>query len=53
MSYRTPKRYGFWNFILDVFLTGLTGGIWLIYVFIREMRRRERYETRYDHRCHH
>lgn len=32
------KRYGFWNFIGDAILTCLTGGLWLIWVFVREMR---------------
>ena len=34
------RRYGFWNFILDVFLTLITSGFWLIWIFVREMRRR-------------
>ena len=33
------KRYGFWNFVFDVALTALTGGFWLIWIFIREMRK--------------
>jgi len=33
-------NYGFFKFILDVTLTCLTGGLWLIWIFIREMRRR-------------
>jgi len=49
------KKYGFWNFILDLILVGLTGGIWLIWIFIREMRRNNRcehprYDRRYDNR---
>lgn len=32
------KRYGFWAFMLDVFMTLLTSGLWLIWVFVREMR---------------
>lgn len=32
------KRYGFWSFIGDVFMTCLTMGLWLIWVFIREIR---------------
>jgi hypothetical protein len=31
-------RYGLGSFILDIFLTFLTGGLWLIWIFIREMR---------------
>ena len=36
------KRYGFWNFALDVFMTALTSGLWLIWVFVREMRGQRR-----------
>lgn len=32
------KRYGFGKFILDAFLTILTGGLWLIWIFCRELR---------------
>lgn len=32
-------KYGFWSLIGDVALTCLTGGFWLIFVFVREMRR--------------
>ena len=34
------KKYGFWNFVLDAALVLLTGGLWLIWIFVREMRRR-------------
>lgn len=34
------KSYTLWNFFVDAFLTFLTGGLWLIWIFIREMRRR-------------
>ncbi len=33
-------RYGCLNFLLDVVLTVITGGLWLIWIFVREMRRR-------------
>lgn len=33
-----PKHYGFFNFIGDVFMTFLTCGLWLIWIFVREMR---------------
>lgn len=33
------KKYGFWNFVLDVFMTCLTAGFWIIWIFVREMRR--------------
>ena len=31
------RRYGFWSFMLDVFLTLITGGLWIIVIFIREL----------------
>lgn len=34
------KRYGILNFALDVILTLITGGLWLIWIFVREMRNR-------------
>jgi hypothetical protein len=34
------SRYGFWKFIGDVFMTLATCGLWLIWIFVREMRRR-------------
>lgn len=36
----TKKKYRLRNFILDVVLTAFTGGLWLIWVFCREMRNR-------------
>lgn len=32
------KNYGFGRFLLDATLTVLSGGLWLIWVFVREMR---------------
>ena len=32
-------RYGIGNFLLDIFMTCVTGGLWLIWIFVREMRR--------------
>jgi hypothetical protein len=32
------RRYGLGNFIFDLILIFLTGGLWLIWIFIREMR---------------
>lgn len=40
MSRNRNKPYGFLNFLVDVALTLLTSGLWLIWVFVREMRRR-------------
>jgi len=34
------RRYGFWNFIGDAILTMFSGGLWLIWIFVREMRQR-------------
>jgi hypothetical protein len=34
------RRYGFWKFVGDVAMVFLTGGLWLIWIFVREMRRR-------------
>lgn len=34
------RRYGIGSFIFDVFMFFITGGLWLIWIFIREMRGR-------------
>lgn len=34
------NRYGLFHFLLDVLLTVITGGFWLIWIFVREMRRK-------------
>lgn len=34
------KKYGILNFAFDAILTMITGGLWLIWVFVREMRGR-------------
>lgn len=39
MSRRT-RRYGFFAFLIDLLMFCLTGGLWLIWIFVREMRRR-------------
>ena len=34
-----PKRdYGFWGFAGDLFMVFVSGGLWLIWIFVREMR---------------
>jgi hypothetical protein len=38
MSQRRP--YGCMSFLFDILLTAVTGGFWLIWIFVREMRRR-------------
>ena len=32
------RKYGFWNFIADALLFTLTGGLWLIWILVREIR---------------
>jgi len=34
------RHYGLLNFAFDVFMTLITAGFWLIWVFVREMRKR-------------
>lgn len=38
--YRCCNRYGFFNFLWDAIMFVLTSGLWLIWIFIREMRGR-------------
>jgi hypothetical protein len=35
-----PKPYGALAFMGDVFMLVITGGLWGIWIFVREMRRR-------------
>lgn len=36
-----PRRaYGLFRFLFDVFMTVITCGFWLIWIFVREMRGR-------------
>lgn len=37
---RHQRHYGFWKFMADVLMIGLTGGLWIIWIFVREMRGR-------------
>ena len=37
---RNKKQYGCLGFLFDCILTLVTGGLWLIWIFIREMRNR-------------
>lgn len=34
------KRYGFFNFLGDTLMVCATGGFWIIWIFVREMRGR-------------
>ena len=36
------KSYGFFKFLGDCFMTLITYGLWLIWIFIREMRNNRR-----------
>lgn len=33
------RHYGFFNLLLDLFMISITGGLWLVWIFIRETRR--------------
>lgn len=33
------KSYGLFKFVCDCALTLITGGLWLIWIFVREMRK--------------
>jgi hypothetical protein len=33
------RKYGFFHFLWDVIMVFLTFGLWLIWIFVREMRR--------------
>lgn len=35
-----PKKYGCMSFLFDILMVCLTGGLWLIWIFVREMRKR-------------
>lgn len=37
---RKRRKYGPFRFLFDIAMTALTGGLWLIWIFVREMRRR-------------
>ena len=32
------RRDGLCNFIFDIFMSAISGGLWLIWIFVREMR---------------
>lgn len=33
------NKYGIMNFLFDVFMVVITGGLWIIWIFVREMRK--------------
>lgn len=37
---KVRRSYGFCAFLFDFIMTVLTGGFWLIWIFVREMRAR-------------
>jgi len=37
---KEERHYGFFSFLGDCIMTVITGGLWLIWVFVREMRKR-------------
>lgn len=34
------RKYTLFSFLFDVFMCFITAGFWLIWIFVREMRRR-------------
>ena len=34
------RRYGILHFLFDIFMVIITAGLWLIWIFVREMRNR-------------
>lgn len=34
------KKYNLFAFVFDILMIGATAGFWLIWIFVREMRRR-------------
>lgn len=40
MTTTSVRKYGFFSFLFDLIMVILTGGLWLIWIFVREMRNR-------------
>lgn len=40
MSKNCRKRYTIFSFLFDLLMICLTAGLWLIWIFVREMRNR-------------
>lgn len=38
------KKYGILSFIFDLVMISLTGGLWLLWIVLRYLRRRDFYE---------
>ena len=32
------RKYGLMHFLFDIFMVAITSGLWLIWIFVREMR---------------
>lgn len=41
---RKEDNYGCLMFLFDCFMFCITAGLWLIWVFVREMRRKKKYK---------
>lgn len=37
--YRPRRKYGFFHFLVDCTMVLITGGLWFIWIFVREMRK--------------
>lgn len=37
---RQRKRYGLFRFLFDCFMVVITSGFWILWIFVREMRKR-------------
>lgn len=40
MSRYPRRRYTLFNFLFDILMLIITGGLWVIWIFVREMRNR-------------
>lgn len=40
MSRSSRRRYGPLNFLFDCIMITITAGLWLVWIFVREMRNR-------------
>lgn len=40
MPMRKRRAYGPFSFLFDLLMIGITGGLWLVWIFVREMRNR-------------
>jgi len=34
------RKYGLMHFLFDILMVAITSGLWLIWIFVREMRRK-------------